>query len=121
MDKDFVTMQIISFVTKIISFPFIILIKGYQLLVSPLIGQNCRFYPSCSHYAHEAIETHGPIVGLLLATKRITKCHPYNEGGHDPVPKGPIVFKNFRPYYNNNSLLDNVKKRPNGEKSFNDN
>ena len=63
-----------------------ILIRGYQLAVSPLLGPRCRFYPSCSHYAIEAIELHGALHGTWLTIKRISRCHPWNEGGFDPVP-----------------------------------
>jgi putative membrane protein insertion efficiency factor len=62
-------------------------IRGYQLAVRPLLGANCRFYPSCSDYAREAIERHGAAKGSWLATKRIAKCHPYHPGGYDPVPE----------------------------------
>jgi uncharacterized protein len=63
-----------------------VLIRGYQLVISPLIGPRCRFYPSCSHYAIEAIETHGALRGVWLTIKRISRCHPWHEGGFDPVP-----------------------------------
>jgi len=62
------------------------LIKGYKILISPLLGRNCRFYPTCSEYAHEAIHKHGLFKGLLLGTKRLLKCHPFHSGGADPVP-----------------------------------
>lgn len=62
------------------------LIAGYRLLLSPFLGANCRFYPTCSAYAAEAIETHGAWRGTWLATRRICKCHPWNPGGFDPVP-----------------------------------
>ncbi len=62
------------------------LIKGYKILISPLLGRNCRFYPTCSEYTHEAIQKHGLIKGLLLGTKRLLKCHPFHSGGVDPVP-----------------------------------
>ena len=61
-------------------------IRGYQYLISPLLGSNCRFYPSCSHYMIEAIETHGILKGGYLGIRRILRCHPYSEGGMDPVP-----------------------------------
>ena len=63
-----------------------ILIRGYQLAISPFLGPRCRFYPSCSHYAMEAIETHGALRGAWLTIKRISRCHPFHEGGFDPVP-----------------------------------
>ena len=63
------------------------LIRGYQLTISPMIGPCCRFYPTCSHYGLEAIETHGALRGTWLAVKRISRCHPFHEGGFDPVPK----------------------------------
>ncbi len=62
------------------------LIKGYKFLISPLLGINCRFYPTCSEYTHEAIQKHGFFKGLLLGTKRLIKCHPFHSGGVDPVP-----------------------------------
>ena len=62
------------------------LIAGYRLLLSPLLGPNCRFYPTCSAYAAEAIDTHGVLRGTWLAVKRISKCHPWHPGGVDFVP-----------------------------------
>lgn len=62
------------------------LIKGYQKWISPLLGNNCRFQPTCSNYATQAIIYHGVVKGCWLATKRILKCHPLNAGGEDPVP-----------------------------------
>ena len=61
-------------------------IKGYQRFLSPLLGSNCRFTPSCSAYATEAVSRFGVIKGGWLASKRILRCHPLNDGGDDPVP-----------------------------------
>lgn len=63
-----------------------LLIRGYQLLISPVLGSNCRFYPSCSSYTLEAIERHGPLRGSWLGIRRILRCHPFSDGGIDPVP-----------------------------------
>lgn len=63
-----------------------LLIRGYQLFISPILGSNCRFYPSCSSYTLEAIERHGPWRGSWLGLKRILRCHPFSDGGLDPVP-----------------------------------
>ena len=63
------------------------LIRVYQLVLSPLLGQRCRFYPSCSQYTLEAIERHGPFKGSWLGLRRVCRCHPLNPGGHDPVPE----------------------------------
>jgi putative membrane protein insertion efficiency factor len=63
------------------------LIKFYQKTLSLLIGNSCRFYPTCSSYSIEAIETHGSLKGVGLTFSRISRCHPLNEGGFDPVPK----------------------------------
>ncbi|MDX9785678.1 MAG: membrane protein insertion efficiency factor YidD [Desulfobacterales bacterium] len=62
------------------------LIRSYQLFISPLIGPACRFYPSCSSYAYQAIERYGFLRGAWLAGKRVLKCHPFHPGGVDPVP-----------------------------------
>jgi hypothetical protein len=62
------------------------LIRAYQYTLRPLLGANCRFYPSCSDYAREALEKHGAIRGVHLAVRRIVRCHPYHPGGYDPVP-----------------------------------
>jgi len=63
-----------------------ILIRAYQLIISPMLGVNCRFTPTCSCYAHEAIETHGVYKGIFLAAKRLLRCHPFAKAGYDPVP-----------------------------------
>lgn len=68
-----------------------LLVRGYQLCISPLLGQNCRFYPSCSHYAIEAIGRHGALKGGMLAARRLCKCHPWHPGGVDPVPDAAPV------------------------------
>ena len=62
------------------------LIRAYQWVVSPWLGPRCRFYPTCSHYALEAIDVHGAWRGSALATRRVLRCHPWGEGGYDPVP-----------------------------------
>lgn len=63
----------------------LILIKIYQAFVSPLKRPTCRFYPTCSNYALEAVEKHGAVKGCLLTMKRLSKCHPFHPGGYDPV------------------------------------
>ncbi len=65
----------------------ILVIRGYQYLISPFLGNHCRFYPSCSSYALEAIEHHGAVRGSGLALRRIARCHPWHHGGIDPVPQ----------------------------------
>ena len=65
-----------------------LLIRGYQLFVSPVLGANCRYAPSCSQYAVEAIDSHGAVRGSWLAVKRIGRCHPWGGSGYDPVPSG---------------------------------
>jgi len=62
------------------------LITCYQASLSPFMGSNCRFYPSCSEYAREAINIHGAVKGSYLALSRVSRCHPWHEGGEDPVP-----------------------------------
>ncbi|MDC8005487.1 membrane protein insertion efficiency factor YidD [Aureisphaera galaxeae] len=71
---------------KILIFPFIVLIRFYQKVISPIFPSTCRYQPTCSHYAVEALETHGLWKGMRLATKRIFSCHPWGGSGYDPVP-----------------------------------
>jgi len=61
-------------------------IRGYQLAISPMLGPRCRFYPSCSCYAHAAIERYGVLRGMWLGLRRLLRCHPFADGGYDPVP-----------------------------------
>jgi putative membrane protein insertion efficiency factor len=70
----------------ILIFPFVFLIKIYQFLISPIIGKNCRFNPTCSNYALEALKKHGLVLGMYYSIIRISKCHPWGGSGHDPVP-----------------------------------
>ncbi|MES2331559.1 MAG: membrane protein insertion efficiency factor YidD [Bacteroidota bacterium] len=70
----------------ILSYPFILLIKIYQYIISPVIGPKCRFTPTCSHYAEEALRKHGIIKGAWLSIKRISRCRPGGGHGYDPVP-----------------------------------
>ena len=71
---------------KILIYPFLFLIKIYQNLISPFFPATCRYQPTCSHYAKEALEKHGLIKGGFLALKRILSCHPWGGSGYDPVP-----------------------------------
>ena len=62
------------------------LLRGYRLVISPLYGQVCRYYPSCSAYALESVQRHGSVRGSWLALRRLGRCHPWSAGGYDPVP-----------------------------------
>ncbi|MFC0231423.1 membrane protein insertion efficiency factor YidD [Bhargavaea ullalensis] len=66
---------------------FILIIKFYRKAISPLTPPSCRFYPTCSAYGLEAFEKHGAVKGLWLTVRRISKCHPFHDGGYDPVPE----------------------------------
>ncbi|MDI1232219.1 MAG: membrane protein insertion efficiency factor YidD [Methylobacter sp.] len=68
-------------------FILIAIIKFYRYFISPLLGDRCRFYPSCSSYSLEALQLHGAIIGSYLTLKRLLRCHPFHEGGIDPVPE----------------------------------
>jgi putative membrane protein insertion efficiency factor len=65
---------------------FIVLIRAYQFVLSPMLGQRCKYYPSCSNYAIEALRVHGVVRGAGLATWRVLRCNPFSDGGVDPVP-----------------------------------
>jgi uncharacterized protein len=68
-------------------FVIIALVKCYKTFISPVLGNNCRFYPSCSTYFMEALKLHGTLKGSCLTVRRLLKCHPFHEGGIDPVPE----------------------------------
>ena len=73
-------------ILKILAFPFIALIKIYQLIISPILGPKCRFTPTCSHYGLEAFKKYGVFKGFWLTVRRISRCHPWGGSGYDPVP-----------------------------------
>ena len=71
---------------KVVTHILVFLIQCYKVMISPLLPPACRFYPTCSQYAAEALRKHGPVKGLYLAIKRILRCHPFCDGGYDTVP-----------------------------------
>ena len=71
---------------NIMSHILIWMIKAYQVMLSPYFGQQCRFYPTCSHYAIETINKHGAMFGTYYSVRRLLRCHPWHAGGHDPIP-----------------------------------
>ena len=89
-EKDTMKEKIISLVNLVSLFfqkLFLLMIRFYQAAISPHLGKNCRFTPTCSQYAYIAITRFGPIKGTYLAIKRLLKCHPFHAGGYDPVPE----------------------------------
>ena len=79
--------MILRYLNALSTLFFILLIKIYQLTLSPLLKSNCRYLPTCSEYAITALKEHGLIIGLYYSTKRLLSCHPFGGHGHDPVPK----------------------------------
>jgi len=80
----------VEILKKIIQFPFILLIKIYQWIISPILPASCRYTPTCSQYSIEAIKEWGILKGGWMAIKRISSCNPWGGCGHDPVPKNPL-------------------------------
>jgi putative membrane protein insertion efficiency factor len=78
--------RLVALPGKLIQHLLLALIQVYRYALSPFLGQRCRFHPSCSAYAAEALTRYGPARGLWLAIKRVLRCHPFHPGGHDPVP-----------------------------------
>ncbi len=79
--------QLFYAIHKFVIFFFIFIIFVYQVLISPFLGSNCRFYPSCSKYALGVIKLHGLILGIILTLKRLLKCNPWGCSGYDPIPE----------------------------------
>ena len=83
---DFIVL-FLSFISKPVSVFFILLIKTYRLFLSPFVGSNCRFDPTCSEYGVQAFKKHNLIKAFVLTTKRVFRCNPFSSGGADPLPK----------------------------------
>lgn len=79
--------DLIKFFNILVVHCLLLIVRAYQLIISPVLGPRCRFHPTCSHYCQEALVEHGFFKGLALTTKRILRCHPGHPGGYDPVPK----------------------------------
>lgn len=90
----------------------IILIRTYQKVLSPLLGQRCRFYPSCSQYTLEAIQEWGLAKGTWLGMKRLSRCHPLNEGGFDPVPRRDGTVSDLESAQENPTADSNLQAQP---------
>jgi putative membrane protein insertion efficiency factor len=84
--KDHKGRSILQDIREIIAFPLILLIVLYQRIISPWIGPKCRYTPTCSQYGIEALKKYGPVKGLWLAIRRVSRCHPWGGSGYDPVP-----------------------------------
>ena len=82
------------------------LVRAYQLLLSPFLPPSCRFEPTCSHYAIEALQTHGGLKGGWLALKRIGRCHPFCAGGYDPVPPAACTCHDSQAHLVSSTLTD---------------
>ncbi len=78
--------KIYLFVVKLLAYPIALIIRGYQLFISPVLPSSCRYVPTCSEYAIEALRKYGLFKGGWLAIKRVSRCHPWGGSGYDPVP-----------------------------------
>jgi len=94
---------LIKWIRSLLVWILIIPVRIYQWIISPWLPKTCRYHPTCSQYAIEALREHGPIIGLLMGTKRILSCHPWGGHGHDPVPpRGTPFIKLFSKQKNEN-------------------
>ncbi|HUA40145.1 MAG TPA: membrane protein insertion efficiency factor YidD [Streptosporangiaceae bacterium] len=82
----------------------VVLLTGYRRFISPLLGPTCRYYPSCSAYALEAVQLHGALRGSWLAARRLSRCHPFHAGGIDPVPGSELAEASARSESGSNEL-----------------
>jgi putative membrane protein insertion efficiency factor len=88
-------------------------VRGYRLLLSPWLGNSCRFEPTCSVYALQAIEEHGATVGAYLTASRLLRCQPFCRGGHDPVPsRPPVPFRTLMPGVGNGRAITPTNSEP---------
>lgn len=98
----------VSWFGRALSVPFVTLIWAYRCTLSPFLGGQCRFHPTCSRYALEAYRVHGPWLGTRLTVRRLLRCHPFSKGGYDPVPINmPPVGRLGRA-----DTLDDLPRRP---------
>lgn len=72
--------------SRVLAWPLILLVRAYQATLSPFLGGQCRYHPTCSHYSIQALKEYGAIRGTVLTLRRIARCHPFARGGYDPVP-----------------------------------
>jgi len=72
--------------SRVLAWPLILLVRAYQATLSPFLGGQCRYHPTCSHYSIQALKEYGAIRGTVLTVRRIARCHPFARGGYDPVP-----------------------------------
>jgi len=79
-------MRLLNHINRLLAWPLLVLIRIYQLLLSPWLGNRCRFTPTCSVYAREALQKYGFFKGVYLAVRRLLRCHPFGGSGYDPVP-----------------------------------
>lgn len=79
-------MKVLHFLRQLPRLILVLLVRGYQVSISPLLPPSCRYFPTCSAYAVQALERHGALKGSWLAARRILRCHPFTPGGYDPVP-----------------------------------
>ena len=86
MSKDAASRVVVNALSRLLALPLLLLVQIYRFSISPLLGVNCRFEPTCSSYAIEALRKHGAFRGSMLAVKRIARCHPWGSSGYDPVP-----------------------------------
>lgn len=111
--------QFLHQISKLLIQPFLLALKIYRYAISPLLGNNCRHYPSCSQYSQESFQKHGVFKGLVLTTSRLIRCNPWSLGGFDPVPTN-VNFSHPKSFKITGNYQTELYFKPNAQSIYKD-